>query len=625
MNRAAILQKRHVAPILCALLSPALLPANLRAFDESRYMHVDELRPGMKGFGRTVLRGTEITTFEVEVLSVMRNVYYARQDVILVRCRGANLEHSGIIAGMSGSPVYITDEEGRNPRMIGAIAYGWSFNKDPIAGVQPIHQMLAVYASTTRPAGTQPAPRALSPRLRRPDPARMLGGLGRYAVLFDARDGRWGENPRDGSGGCIQPLSTPIMVSGMSMDTMAHLNGVLAETGLELVPSGGFGGGEASAEARLEPGSVLCVPLMRGDTIMDALGTCTEVIDGAVLGFGHSFFAEGPIELPMATGAVHGVIPSVMRSNKLGAPLRTVGRLVADQNAAICGRFGEPPAMIPCDITLRTPGGERRYRYEAAHHEYLTPLLLNAAIRESVTALCDLPREHTVRHTVEIEFEGLGTFRASNFSSQSGVSAVVSDAAMPASIMMDNELGKARVRRMKAEIDIEPAARTATIERAELVRDRVRPGDPLEVTIWWRPFRADPVARRYSLKLPEEIPEGGYELTVCTASSHLAALRSEKPYLFERKNMAQMLELLNRVASVRDDRVYLRLPLPTGGMSVGPEALPELPSFRRRILADAKRSDVGRYTETLVADYPVEFVFSGSRSFRVQVDKRADQ
>ncbi|MGB9625679.1 MAG: hypothetical protein ACPMAQ_12555, partial [Phycisphaerae bacterium] len=138
------------------LAAPGLLRAS-EASDRARYMGVDELRPGMKGFGRTVLSGTQIVTFDAEIVSVMRNAFFAGQDVILVRCKGAGLEHSGIIGGMSGSPVYITDENGRNPRMIGAVAFGWTFNKDPICGVQPIYQMLAIEGvSATQPA-TRPS------------------------------------------------------------------------------------------------------------------------------------------------------------------------------------------------------------------------------------------------------------------------------------------------------------------------------------------------------------------------------------------------------------------------------------------------------------------------------------
>ena len=123
------------------VMVPALAAGAPR--DRSRYLSPDELRPGMKGVGRTVMSGTQIDTFELEVISVMHNAYYAKQDMVLIRCSGLNLEHSGIIGGMSGSPCYIRDESGKE-RLFGAVAFGWTFNKDPICGVQPITQMMDI-------------------------------------------------------------------------------------------------------------------------------------------------------------------------------------------------------------------------------------------------------------------------------------------------------------------------------------------------------------------------------------------------------------------------------------------------------------------------------------------------
>jgi len=605
--------------VLAAWVNPA------HGFDPRKYMAPNELRRGMKGFGRTVLKGVEITRFEVEVLGVMRNVYYARQDVILIRCSGAGLEHSGIISGMSGSPVYITDGEGENPRMIGAVAFGWTFNKDPICGVQPITQMLGIEGvSTTQPATTRSGAASV---LRWREWLRVPGDECRFAAVFGPgpQPLAAAETPADPGGLGLRPLVAPIMVSGASPQTMSFLRDRLKDSGFEPVPSGGFGGGEEFGEVRLEPGSVLCVPLMRGDIHMDALGTCTEVIGDQVLGFGHAFFADGAVEMPMATGAVHTVIPSVLTSRKIGAAIETVGTLVRDENTGIFGRTGPTPRMIPCHVRVREPGRECEYRYECLQHQFFTPMLFGAAVYESLMAHQGLPLEHTLRYTIETAFEDLGTFRSSNIASQSGASAVAGDAMMPVAALLDNDFGKARVERMSVEIAVEPKAHAATIERAELARNRVKPGETLDVQVQWRPFRESLVTQSYTLKVPDDLPEGTYTLTVCSSRGHVMALQNEKPYLFRAESMKDMLDAMNFVARFRDDRVFLRLSLPTGGLSVGRDALPEMPSFRRRILADSKRTDVGQYTDALVVEYPAPFTVSGARSFTVQVDRKADQ
>ncbi len=612
------------------ILLPAAMgavPLMAQGYDPSKYMSANELRRGMKGFGRTVLAGTEIITFEAEVISVMRNAFYPKQDVILIRCKGAGLEHSGIIGGMSGSPVYITDENGQNPRMIGAVAYGWTFNKDPVCGVQPIHQMLSIQGVTeTRPAASRPATQASARRGRR---SAATEDGNRYAGLFGSRSEATpatDAGPEAAAPG-LQPLATPVMVSGASPRAMEFLRRQLADTGFEPVASGDFGdaAGPATRPVRLEPGSALAVPLMRGDSQMNAIGTCTEVLGDRALGFGHAFFSDGPVEMPMATGAIHTVIASVARSNKLGAAVEVVGTLLGDENTGIWGRVGPKPRMIPCDVVVREPDRVREFHYECVQHEFFTPMLLGMAVFDSVEAHTALPREHTLRYTVEMAFQDIGVFRSSNITSQNGEGPIAMDVFGPSEAMTNNEFGKAKTERVRVDITVEPVARLARLERAELARDRVKPGETLEVRVWWQLYRAPTTVKSYSLKLPDDLREGTYELTICSSREHARALRAEKPYLFRVESMKDMLDAMGYLAQFQDDHVYMRLSLPTGGLSLGREAMPQLPSFRQRILDDAKRSDVSRYTDALVVEHPAPFVVSGSRSFTVKVDKRADQ
>lgn len=602
----------------------AAAPLSAQRPDPARYMRTDEVRRGMKGFGRTVLSGTEIVTFQVEVISVMRNAFYPQQDVILIRCAGANLEHSGIVGGMSGSPVFLTDDQGQNPRMIGAVAYGWSFNKDPVCGVQPIHQMLGIQdAAETRPAETRTSASASS-RFRPKTSATLAGE--RFAALFDSASAAWpaAQTGRDAAGTDLRPLATPIMVSGASPRALSFLRERLEDTGFEPVASGAADA-VSTKPARLEPGATLAIPLMRGDSQMNAIGTCTEVIGDRVLGFGHAFFASGSIELPMGPGMIHTVVASVMRSNKLGAALEPAGALVRDETTGVAGRLGPVPRMVPCDVIVREPGRMREYHYECAQHVLFTPMLLGMAVMSSITSHNELPREHTLRYSIEMAFQDVGTFRSSNIASQSGETPIAMDVFGGAMAMAETPFGKARVERVRVEVTIEPVARTAWLERAELSRNRVKPGETIEVRAWWQPYRAPRESRSYAIQVPPDLPEGAYELTLCSARDHARALRSEKPHLFRIESMNQILAAMNLLAQFREDHVYLRLSLPTGGLSLGREALPELPSFRQRILADSKRTDVSRFTDALVVEHPAPFVVSGSRSFAVRVDKRADQ
>ncbi len=627
----------------CLIPAPAAL-AGTPGYDTDRYMSPDELRPGMKGYGRTVMSGSKIETFEIEVIDIMRNAYYARQDVILVRCSGLKLEHSGIIGGMSGSPCFIKDDTGRE-RMIGAIAYGWSFNKDPIAGVQPITQMLPIPSfrmpqdrkPDEKPPSTAPATRVASGRGTGLPLGEVIGRTwheplpegSRFSVLSDdiARVAPRSED--FASDGQLRPLLTPVMVSGAGEQTMRLLKSRFARLGLEPVASGGVTAAtrQASAGVKLEPGSVLCIPFMTGDVMMEGLGTCTEVMGDRVLGFGHSMFGEGSVSLPLATGVVHTVIPSVMRSNKIGAALEIVGTLYGDENSGIFGLRGRPPRMVPVDVSVQDLRGRREYHYQSVHDENFTPTLLATATMESIFAHNDPPREHTIRYSIETEFDGLGTYRTSNFTSQTGAFNVGSDLALPVSSMMSAPFAKATVSRARVSVTIEPEAHTAVVDQARLDKTAYKPGESVSVQIRWRRYRQEPlfVSESYEFKLPADLPDGDYTLQVGSSSSYLSGLRSRKPHLFRVKSLPEMLEGLNLIGSVADNRLYMTLDLPTGGVAVDRRELPQLPSFRRQILASTQRKDLSRYSDALTVEKEMHFAVNGSASLKVTVSRRADQ
>jgi hypothetical protein len=366
---------------------------------------------------------------------------------------------------------------------------------------------------------------------------------------------------------------------------------------------------------------------MIGDIMMEGLGTCTDVIGDKVLGFGHSMFGQGSIELPLATGIVHTVIPSLARSVKIGAALETVGTLYGDENAGIFGIIGSSPAMIPMEVVVTDERGTETYNYQVVREDNFTPMLLMSGAAESVYAHNEPPEEHTIRYSVEVDFEGLGTFKSANFTSQRGMGGVAADLMMPTMAMMSSPFGKARVTRARAEVIIERGARAASFDEVILPRTVFKPGEKVEVRVRWMHYRQNPAYTNasYELELPTDLPDGEYELRVCSPRSHLMAWRMEKPHLFKADSLEEMLKAFNRLSGCPDNGVYLRLSLPRGGVAVDQTELPELPSYRRQILADSRRTDVRRYSEALAVRHDTPFAVSGERSFRITVSRRADQ
>src|SRR5688572_1747885 len=399
-------------------------------FDPARHMRVSEVTPGMKGYGLSVFSGTKIERFEVEVISVLRN-FNPKHDVILIRCKGANLEHSGAVSGMSGSPIYLNDGTGRE-RMVGAFAYGWSLLKDPLAGVQPIEYMLEVPTESKKDQDEKPVATS-----RPHDAGRGAGGIGADARHRSVDPMRWSlgdviplpgrpvpkrfpfrstdtfePNPslfaNQPDPARLRPLASPLMVAGVPSGVLESMAPLLRAHGMIPLQAGG---GSARPDARhskleLEPGSVLAVPLVTGDVDFTAIGTVTEVIGDRVYGLGHPFVNEGPTELPMGTGEINGVLARLDQSMKLGSLVKLKGAINSDQSVGVGGAVGEVPGMAPVELRVTYSDGSQdaTYRYHCARHPRLTPMLTAAALGSAMSGERELPQHHTLDYELELEF-----------------------------------------------------------------------------------------------------------------------------------------------------------------------------------------------------------------------------
>jgi len=597
--------------MILACWLPCAAAAGPGQLDPTRYMDTDQIRPGMIGIGKTVMAGTTPEAFDVEVLSVMRNVEPAR-DMVLIRCTDSRLQRTGVAGGMSGSPIYIRDPSDGRLKLIGALAFAWMFQRDAIAGVQPIRSMMEVFDTPIRASGGGAWPPMLDPESRF-----ALAGLHPDLKPKDRQ-----ETPAQRLDD-LAPLKAPLVVGGGSPASVAWLREKLAGTNLvPLAAAGGRSDGSVG-NVRLEPGAVLCIPVLQGDMSLTVVGTVTEVLPTGVLGFGHALGADGEIELPLATGMIHTIIPSIARPFKLGSLVEVVGALVRDEYTAVLGVPGRSARVIPMTVEVDEDGSERRYQYEVADHVYFTTVAAGAALTTSATARREPPEEHTVRYRHTLRFEGLGEVTIENMTSQRQLGAVRSDLLGPLSLMMHSPFGRARVERIDSQVQMESVARLGAIEQAELVRDRLRPGHTVEVDVGWQMFRGVRFSRRYALKLPDDLAEGVYPLVVCSWQEHLKALRKEKPHLFTPRSLPEVRDAIRLIASIRADCVYLRLVTRQGGVSYDGLEMPRLPSSRVALLRGDARSDVAPYTDAVVAVHEMDFMVSGARGFKITVDKLA--
>src|SRR5512138_742127 len=371
------------APSPASVSAPAGLPGDHPA----EIFPLDQIVPGLKGYGFSDLGGGRgIQRFDVEMIGTLRR-YAPKQDLILAKVSGAGLEHSGIIAGMSGSPIYV------DGKLVGALAYGWPFSKDPICGITPIQSMLDIRhapAAAPVPIGG-PAARA----------SQLVSMFASHQ--FDgALDALLAPLRQSDPAGAMSRLPLPVSFAGAPGGNAGWLFGRVAEAaGWVAAPAGSSGQSSKSpadeTAAPVRPGSSLATVLLSGDMLLAATGTATWVEGGSVLAFGHPFLSMGPIDMPMARAEVLTVLPSVYRSFKFADTGPVFGSVTQDRSTGILGTVGARAKMVP--ITVRISSDElpvQTYHFEAVHNSMLTPVLAAIAIDNVLTTLEKRAGERTL-------------------------------------------------------------------------------------------------------------------------------------------------------------------------------------------------------------------------------------
>ncbi|MBM3211880.1 hypothetical protein FJZ33_06665, partial [Candidatus Poribacteria bacterium] len=352
--------------------------------DPAKFMDVDEIKPGMKGIGKTVFQGTKVEEFQIEVLNVDRNFIGPKNDIIWVMCSGGPLEETGVISGMSGSPVYI------NGKLIGAIAYRvGSFPKRPIAGVTPIASMLKIFeseksdTSTSKSSALYPESSLLTSDIQNPEP-----------------DIQYPETN-------ITPIQMPVVMSGFHPNVMADIAPFMKKLNMFPVQGGGSPAVE-TMEANMEPGSTVCIELVKGDAGAYASGTLTYMEGDKILALGHPMMdGMGKLDLPLSLGYVGLLIPSMMASSKRASPIKSIGSLTYDALTGIAGTIGKQSEFIPVKIRIKSPhGGQaQEYNFEVVKNKFLAPSYVFASALNSIYIAEKSTGEYTIQAHWEIKLK----------------------------------------------------------------------------------------------------------------------------------------------------------------------------------------------------------------------------
>jgi len=560
------------------LLSLVLLTAGAPA--ASRYMSVDEVKPGMVGVGRTVFQGTTVEDFKVSVIGVLRNTNGPKRDLILARLEGGPLAKTGVIAGMSGSPVYI------DGRLVGAVAYSLGqFATEPIAGITPIEEMIA---ATTGPAAADPITRrpasamATAPGIV----AALEHALGRVAPFADSpahvsyvgQPGAYG----DRTATALRPIATPLVAGGFDVDAIRPIVAIFERAGF-IVGPGGTSAASASAAAPqesagpLRPGDPIGVALITGDLSFGATGTVTEVDGNRVYAFGHPFYNVGPSQFPMTRAYVHAVLPSLLSSMKLASIGDVVGTIQQDRATGVAGTLGVGPRTIAVLVALDRAGRPRRsFAFHVATDPLFTPLLVYTALfntlaqheRDYGAATYALRGRTAIRGQADVDFDEIYV------GDQPGVTAAAAIVA-PVGALLNNDREPVTIDSIDLTFEATEQPRTATIERIWIDTPVVRAGRTVSLKILLRTWRGEDVLHTVPIPIPLNADDS---LTVLVTDGPKLAqweARDGRPVVAP-DSLAALIRRLNDTR--HSNRVYVRLLGRSGGATVSSEMMPALPS-----------------------------------------------
>jgi len=575
-------------------------------------MPLEQVKPGMKGKGRTVFLAGEIEEFGVEILGIITN-NQPKRNIILARLSGKGLEQTGIIQGMSGSPVYI------DGRIVGAVAYSFPFSKEPIAGITPIGEMLAVaeQAAPAKPSTVPSLP--------------FQASLSLADLMAVAKDLVAARPAVFSQGQTLSPIGVPLVFGGFSRTIVEEARPLFARWGFNPVDWGSAGqSGEVSKAAgtTLREGDPVAVELVGGDLSAAAVGTVTYVDGTRVLAFGHPLYNLGKVDYAMAAANVVVVVPSLENSFKLATAGERLGRFSQDRTGGMLGELGQMPQVVPMEIRLNEAGGKARdFKVELANDKILTPLLVNMTLASLLASeersIGDL--SYALEGDVYLD-NGASVHLEDLFSGNLDAAVTSLSGLLTAVVyyLSNNEFQAVGIHRIKLNIGAREEARFSSLERVWLDKYEVSAGELIQLKIYCRAFGGQSFEEEVSIEAPP-LPAGSeFHLLIADAASiHQAETLQYRSQDFVPRNLGQLIRILNSLR--KNNRIYFKLMASKPGLFIKGEEMPNLPPSMKSLFASprAASSAPTELTRSTLREYqlPIPYVFRGMASIPVRMKK----
>jgi hypothetical protein len=571
---------------------------------------VSQIHPGMRGVAYTVFEGIKPEAMDVEVLGVLHNVNGPKGDVILIRLHGAKVEYTGVVAGMSGSPVYI------DGKLAGALAFRiGEFSKEPIAGVTPIADMLEINALDKSPAeeaaATKPA---------------VSNATGKTAAPGDtpALPGSIAAGSTQDFANYLKPIETPLVFNGFSEDAVRRFAPEFASAGIVPV----MGAGSVSEEKQpepFEPGSAVSAILVRGDMDIAATCTVTYIDPQHLLACGHPLLQFGAVDLPMNKAQVLATLPSPLNAFKIVNTTEEAGVFVQDRHTGILGVFNKEPDMIPVTLNIHGGAGTKQFHYEVLNNPRLSPVAIMATVFNALHGVNEYGEEITYRLSGSVNVKGFPEVLLKNMfaPSESG-----QPAAMAAALSLgerfgriyDNPYNAPAVQSVKLDFDLVRERRWARLESARTDVTEARPGDEITVETVLAPYRGERSVRQIPVKIPTSASKGTLRILVSDGET-LDHMSRMNPAFARKLDLASTIALLNKEHA--NNRVYVSLLEADPEARVADKVMPTLPISIMNVM-DGMRGNQemivsGESNVDETATPPLDYVVNGAQLLTVTV------
>src|SRR5579864_1037913 len=594
---------RKVVPALLVLglsLSTILLAAQT----SQPTIPVDQIHTGMRGVAYTVFEGVKPEAMEVEVLGVLHNVNGPKGDIILIRLHGQKVEYTGVVAGMSGSPVYI------DGKLAGALAFRiGEFSKEPIAGVTPIADMLEINALDKSPAEEASAVKPVTTEAGKtaaPGDATSFSGSVQNLANY------------------LKPIETPLVFSGFSEEAVRQFAPQFASAGIVPV----MGAGSVSEEKQPEPleaGSAVSAVLVRGDMDIAATCTVTYIDPQRLLACGHPLLQFGSVDLPMNKAQVLATLPSPLNAFKIVNTTERAGVFVQDRHTGILGVLGKQPEMIPVTLTIHGGGAAKEFHYEVLNNPRLSPVAIMATVFNALHGVNEYGEEITYRLNASINVKGFPEVGLRNMFTpgENG-----QPAAMAAALSLgerfgriyDNPYSAPAVNSVKLDFDLVRERRWARLESARTDVTEARPGDQIIVETVLAPYRGERVVRQIPVKIPTSASKGNLRILVSDGET-LDRVNRTNPAFGRKLDLASTIALLNKEHA--NNRLYVSLLEADPEARVADKVMPTLPISVMNIM-DGMRGNQemivsGESNVDETATPALDYVVSGAQLLTVTV------